>query len=126
VSPWSPAHDLLSGTSEQAFSPFLDSGNTIHLPHTYVLGLDYMQTSCQVLGWKGGHSEHKPSLTGFLGIQVARARGGHSPPGAALTAHCFASWVAWAPCSSETSGPLPLEVSLGPSLPGRAPDPLGL
>lgn len=68
--PWVPLIScpwLLSGASEQAFSPFPDSGNTIHPPHTYVLGLDYMQTSCQVLGWKSGHGEHKPSLTELPG-----------------------------------------------------------
>lgn len=61
-----------------------------------------------------------PSL-GFHGIEVARARGGYSPPGAALTTLCFASQVASAYLQLRDTRTPPLEVSPDPSLPGRAP-----
>lgn len=114
-SPLVPCPQLLSETSEQAFSPFLDSGNITHPPHTSLLRSDYMLTSCQVLGWEGGHSEHEPSLSGLQGPQVAHS--GHSLTRTALTALCLASQVAWAICSSGTPRPSP-QVSSDPSLPG--------
>lgn len=35
--PWAPLVLMFSGTSEQAFSPFLDSGSTIHPPYSCFL-----------------------------------------------------------------------------------------